>query len=165
MSVTARRQAPFGALLPKCSEAPSDTSGRTCRETLDDTATPARCEPREVWTCEQAAPVFRALGNTTRRRIIELVNDHPHALCVTEIAAMLGISRQSASRHVAILSSAGIMWCCSTYGPIVAYRTADAPLVSARDYIQMSLRSAVDRHLDEKMAADPASALLALMGA
>ena len=50
---------------------------------------------------------FEALGNPHRRLIVELVAGHPRS--VREIADQLPISRPAVSRHLRLLSEAGLL--------------------------------------------------------
>jgi DNA-binding transcriptional ArsR family regulator len=54
-----------------------------------------------------AAPVFAALADPNRRRIIELLSDHG-ASTATNLAGDLGISRQAAAKHLALIADAGL---------------------------------------------------------
>jgi DNA-binding transcriptional ArsR family regulator len=50
---------------------------------------------------------FRALGDETRWRIVRLVMDR--ALCVCELADILGMPQSSVSSHVQIIRKAGLL--------------------------------------------------------
>lgn len=54
-----------------------------------------------------APSFFRALGDETRWRIVRLVADR--ALCVCEIADILGMPQSSVSSHVQIIRKAGLL--------------------------------------------------------
>ncbi len=54
-----------------------------------------------------APAFFRALGDETRWRIIRLVVDR--ALCVCELADILGMPQSSVSSHVQIIRKAGML--------------------------------------------------------
>ena len=57
---------------------------------------------------KNAAPTFfRALGDETRWRIVRLVIDR--ALCVCELADILGMPQSSVSSHVQIIRKAGLL--------------------------------------------------------
>ena len=54
------------------------------------------------------APIFfRALGDETRWRIVRLVIDR--ALCVCELADILGMPQSSLSSHVQVIRKAGLL--------------------------------------------------------
>ncbi len=54
-----------------------------------------------------APSFFRALGDETRWRIVRLVMDR--ALCVCELADILGMPQSSVSSHVQIIRKAGLL--------------------------------------------------------
>lgn len=54
-----------------------------------------------------APSFFRALGDETRWRILRLVMDR--ALCVCELADILGMPQSSVSSHVQIIRKAGLL--------------------------------------------------------
>src|SRR3990170_4656688 len=55
----------------------------------------------------QAAKVLDALGDPTRRAILELVRDGPRP--VGEIARQLPVSRPAVSQHLRVLKGAGLV--------------------------------------------------------
>lgn len=58
-------------------------------------------------TRNPAPSFFRALGDETRWRIVRLVADR--ALCVCELADILGMPQSSVSSHVQIIRKAGLL--------------------------------------------------------
>jgi DNA-binding transcriptional ArsR family regulator len=56
---------------------------------------------------QSAAQVFDALGEPVRRRILELLHDGPTP--VGELAAVLPVGRPAVSKHLRILSNAGLI--------------------------------------------------------
>lgn len=52
---------------------------------------------------------FKALGDPTRLKILELLLSHKHILCVCAIAEKLGISQPAVSQHLKILKHAGLV--------------------------------------------------------
>lgn len=54
-----------------------------------------------------AVEFFRCLGDATRLRIVRLVMDR--ALCVCELADILGMPQSSVSSHVQIIRKAGLL--------------------------------------------------------
>ena len=62
--------------------------------------------------CRQAEPepldvVLHALGDPTRRRMVELLGTRPHA--VTTIADKFGITLTAVGQHLRVLESAGLL--------------------------------------------------------
>src|ERR671914_885075 len=72
---------------------------------------------------ELVAKYFRALGDPTRVRILELLRAH-HELSVTEIVARLGQSQPKISNHLACLRWCGFVHTRREH-PTVYYRVAD----------------------------------------
>jgi len=56
---------------------------------------------------EETAPLWRALADPTRRRILDLLRQRP--LITGEIAAQFAISRIAVMRHLEVLSEAGLV--------------------------------------------------------
>jgi DNA-binding transcriptional ArsR family regulator len=54
-----------------------------------------------------AARVFDAMGDPTRRKVLELLRDGEHA--VVELAAGLPVSRPAVSQHLRVLKGAGLV--------------------------------------------------------
>jgi DNA-binding transcriptional ArsR family regulator len=55
---------------------------------------------------DQADLVFNALGDPVRRRIVELLRDGPRP--VGELAGALPVGRPAVSKHLKVLSAAGL---------------------------------------------------------
>lgn len=55
----------------------------------------------------EAAEAFDALGDPTRRAVLEQLREHPRA--VGDIAARLPVSRPAVSRHLRVLTDAGLV--------------------------------------------------------
>lgn len=55
----------------------------------------------------EAAEAFDALGDPTRRAVLEQLREHPRA--VGDIAARLPVSRPAVSRHLRVLADAGLV--------------------------------------------------------
>lgn len=66
--------------------------------------------------------LFRALGDETRLRIVALLSHGE--LCVCHIEAALDLNQSTASRHLGILRSAGVVD-CRREGTWVYYRLTD----------------------------------------
>ena len=80
-----------------------------------------------------AGDPFEALGNSHRRAIVALLADSPRS--VQEIADVLPISRPAVSRHLRLLSDAGLV----TDQPVGArrlYRLNDLGLAAMREYLE-----------------------------
>jgi len=56
---------------------------------------------------QQTGPVFAALGDDTRRRLVEILADG-RARRVSELARDLAVTRQAVAKHLDILASAGL---------------------------------------------------------
>src|SRR5215831_18861356 len=63
--------------------------------------------PLERGLENETAPLWRALADPTRRRILDLLRDRP--LITGEIAAQFPISRIAVMRHLDVLSEAGLV--------------------------------------------------------
>jgi ArsR family transcriptional regulator, cadmium/lead-responsive transcriptional repressor len=72
---------------------------------------------------ELVGKYFRALGDPTRVRILELLRDHDE-LSVTELVARLGQSQPKVSNHLACLRWCGFVRTRREH-PTVYYRVAD----------------------------------------
>src|SRR5919109_1473716 len=72
---------------------------------------------------ELVGKYFRALGDPTRIRILELLRDHDE-LSVTDIVARLGQSQPKVSNHLACLRWCGFVHTRRDH-PTVYYRVAD----------------------------------------
>jgi DNA-binding transcriptional ArsR family regulator len=72
---------------------------------------------------ELVGKYFRALGDPTRVRILELLRDHDE-LSVTQIVARLGQSQPKVSNHLACLRWCGFVHTRREH-PTVYYRVAD----------------------------------------
>ncbi len=58
-------------------------------------------------TYASAAEVFDAMGDPTRRAVLELLRDGPRA--VVDIATELPVSRPAVSQHLRVLKGAGLV--------------------------------------------------------
>ena len=75
---------------------------------------------------KRTADMFRALGDPSRLRIIELLFDGKH--CVTELAEEAGASMSIVSQRLKILSQAGIVQ-KARHGKHIYYSLADEHIV------------------------------------
>jgi len=55
------------------------------------------------------ATVFQALSDGNRLRILELLRNNGHPICVNGIAMKLGISQSAASQHLKVLKTNGLV--------------------------------------------------------
>jgi ArsR family transcriptional regulator len=92
-------------------------------------------------------PVFRALADPTRVRILHLLRDGP--LCVGDLGAVLRISQPKASRHLAYLRRAQLvedekrgLWCFYALAP--ARPGLHARLIDLLDAAAAELGEAAD---------------------
>jgi ArsR family transcriptional regulator len=69
---------------------------------------------------EELAEIFKALSDSTRLRLVKLLNEHPpddcpngcngHGfLCVNALARMLGVTQSAVSQHLRVLRQARIV--------------------------------------------------------
>ena len=90
---------------------------------------------------------FQALGDGTRRRVLELIGER--ARSVGELTKALPISQPAVSQHLAILRGARLVRVTKT-GTRRVYALDPAGLIAVRSYI--------DRFWDEALAAFAAEA-------
>lgn len=76
---------------------------------------------------------FEALGNPQRRAIVELLSAQPHS--VQELADQLPISRPAVSRHLRLLSNAGLVT-EEQQGTRHLYRLHEGGLTAVRAYLE-----------------------------
>jgi ArsR family transcriptional regulator len=58
---------------------------------------------------DQMAEVFKALGDPTRLRIVQLLSSKRQVFCVGALAHKLGITQPAVSQHLKVLKNAGIL--------------------------------------------------------
>ncbi len=85
---------------------------------------------------------FEALGNPQRRAIVEILAAHPHS--VREIADVLPISRPAVSRHLRLLSDAGLV-IAEQSGARRLYRLEGAGVDAVRRYLEEVWGDAANR--------------------
>jgi DNA-binding transcriptional ArsR family regulator len=93
---------------------------------------------------DPAGPVFSALADPTRRRLLSTIAAGPAT--ATELASELPISRQAVVKHLSALSDAGLLERERT-GRDVRYRVTPAPLSDA-----VSWMTSVGGQWDERLA-------------
>lgn len=91
-------------------------------------------------------PVFAALSDPTRRRVLELIGERGEA-SASQLAASLPVSRQAIQKHLASLSAAGLV-AGQRSGREVLYRLTPAPMSDAMDWM-----ATVGGQWDERLAA------------
>ncbi|OBF60448.1 transcriptional regulator [Mycobacterium sp. 852002-50816_SCH5313054-b] len=93
-----------------------------------------------------AAPIFDALGDPNRLRIVvRLCEDGPSS--TSQVTRAIPVTRQAASKHLALLENAGLV-SSSRRGRERVWTVRTEPLAQASDYLtQLSRRwdAAVDR--------------------
>jgi DNA-binding transcriptional ArsR family regulator len=82
---------------------------------------------------ETAALVLDALGDPTRRRVLELLRDGPRA--VVDIAGSMPVSRPAVSQHLRVLKGAGLVTDRSE-GTRHLYSIDASGLASLRTYLE-----------------------------
>jgi DNA-binding transcriptional ArsR family regulator len=95
---------------------------------------------------DDAAAVFGALGDPTRRRLLSAIADRP-SLTATELASALPISRQAVLKHLNALSDAGLLQ-RERAGREVHYSVTPEPLSDA-----VSWMADVGGQWDQRLAA------------
>src|SRR5579864_6130785 len=78
-----------------------------CGRHLGEQQMPGNAVPLERGLAEDPAPLWGALADPTRRRILDLLRERP--LITGEIAAQFPISRIAVMRHLEVLSEAGLV--------------------------------------------------------
>jgi DNA-binding transcriptional ArsR family regulator len=84
-----------------------------------------------------------ALGDRSRRSIVECLRQHPHA--VTELAQRLPISRPAISQHLKVLGDAGIV-SHRSMGTRHVYTLEPAALEMLRAYLDVVWRDGLDSY-------------------
>jgi DNA-binding transcriptional ArsR family regulator len=98
-------------------------------------------EPRDG---TEAAGVLAALGDPTRRRLLEFLAAHGEATATT-LAAPLPVTRQAVVKHLAVLNAAGLV-AGRRVGRDVRYAVRQAALDEAVRWLT-SLAADLDRRL------------------
>ena len=95
---------------------------------------------------EAAGPVFDALADPTRRRLLWMLGERG-AASATELARELPVTRQAVVKHLGVLAVAGLAT-SSRQGREVRYRLTPAPLSDAAAWM-----ARVGAERDERLAA------------
>lgn len=98
-----------------------------------------------------AAEVLDALGDPTRRAVLEIVREGPSP--VAAIAARLPVSRPAVSRHLRLLQGAGLVTARAA-GRQRLYSVSDEGLAELRRWVGAMWDDAL-RSLDEHLQANP----------
>jgi ArsR family transcriptional regulator len=80
-----------------------------------------------LFPLKQLTCLFKALGDATRLRLINLL--HAQSLCVGDLQKVLGLSQPLVSRHLAILRGANLVR-AQRRGPRVCYSLSRAPFLN-----------------------------------
>ena len=86
-----------------------------------------------VFVMSEAVKFFRAVADGTRWRIIRLVMDR--ALCVCELADILGMPQSSVSSHVQVIRKAGLLE-SETCGKWTYFRIARGHLAILKSFLR-----------------------------
>ncbi len=97
-------------------------------------------------TADRSGPVFSALADPSRRRLLRTLATRESATA-TELAAELPVTRQAVAKHLAALSEAGLV-AGTRRGRETRYELTPEPLAEA-----MSWMTEVGAHWDERLAA------------
>ncbi len=95
---------------------------------------------------DAAGPVFTALGDPTRRELVQRLASDGEATA-TQLSAELPMTRQAVSKHLALLEDAGLV-ATTRAGREVRYRLNAPPLAEA-----MAWMAQVGGRWDERLAA------------
>jgi DNA-binding transcriptional ArsR family regulator len=82
---------------------------------------------------ERIGAVFAALGDGTRRKVIECLADEG-AMSATQLAEQLPVTRQAIAKHLSMLSDAGLV-AAESHGREVLYRLTPAPMHQAVEWM------------------------------
>jgi DNA-binding transcriptional ArsR family regulator len=99
----------------------------------------------------QAGDGWDALGDPTRRAIVECLAERPRA--VGELAALLPISRPAVSQHLKVLKEAGLVTDRAA-GTRRVYRLNPAGVAALRDQLETFWTRALDGFQDAVEEAD-----------
>lgn len=100
---------------------------------------------------DKAPDAFDALGDPTRRAIVEALRTGPRS--VGDVAGDLPVSRPAVSKHLRLLESAGLVT-CEAQGTRRLYRLHDDGIDAVRRYLEQVWGEAAARF---RLAADNVS--------
>ena len=101
----------------------------------------------------KSAKIFKALGDETRLRLINLLLRTDKEVCVCEMVDALELPQYQISKHLTILKNAGILQ-ASRKGTWVYYRLEHEASPFLRDLLKM-----LNRHLKQQTFGDDAAKL------
>lgn len=58
---------------------------------------------------QELAELFKAVADPTRLRLVKLLAESPHALCVNALTARLGVTQSAVSQHLRVLRQVGLV--------------------------------------------------------
>ena len=58
---------------------------------------------------QELAELFKSVADPTRLRLVKLLAESPHALCVNALTARLGVTQSAVSQHLRVLRQAGLV--------------------------------------------------------
>ncbi len=102
----------------------------------------------------ETVEIFKALGDETRLRLVNLFLQTKDDLCVCEMVDALGLPQYQISKHLTILKNAGLLR-GSREGTWVYYRLDGESSSFLRDFLKV-----LSRHLKQQTFVDDASKLL-----
>jgi ArsR family transcriptional regulator len=100
--------------------------------------------------------LFRALGDPTRVRLVDLLAERCRACSVSELAECLDVDLSVVSRHLAFLRAAGVLRAAKT-GRTVLYEIQFDPLAETLRGIADALERARDDFATSASCAPPAN--------
>ncbi len=81
----------------------------------------------------RSAPVFAALGDTTRLELVSRLSDGKQQ-SIVQLAAGLNLSRQGVTKHLLVLKQAGIVT-CERIGRESRFTIRPVSITRARDFL------------------------------
>jgi DNA-binding transcriptional ArsR family regulator len=81
----------------------------------------------------EATAIFRALGDPTRLELMQVLGEG-NGVSATELAVRLPITRQAVTKHIAVLSEAGLVG-REQRGRAVVYRVEPDVMTEAADWL------------------------------
>lgn len=83
---------------------------KSCAGDALDCCSPLTGEPMDADTAARVAPVFKALGDPVRLRLMSLVLSHENAeACVCDLLPAFDLSQPTISHHLKVLHEAGLL--------------------------------------------------------
>lgn len=101
---------------------------------------------------DRSGESFEALGDSTRRAIVDRLAQRPHA--VGELAGVLPVSRPAVSQHLKVLKDAGLV-SEQAVGTRRIYRLEPAGVAALRDQLDAYWRDALAQFADLTETEEP----------